>query len=241
MLKLYKNYDKDFVLKNLMGPNVIKIAEELSQHLTLKAGMKVLDLGCGRALSSIFLAKEFGVTVYATDLWVSATENFERIRYMNLEDRVIPIHTDAHSLPYANEFFDAAVSFDSYHYFGSNERYLNDYLAKLVKTGGQIAFASPGFTHELTIDELQKLQKFCTNGEFLTFHSNMWWKNLWDRTRIVDVIETFDLDCNQEAWEDWINCDNPIGQDDRSFYEEVTQLTTIGVVAIRNDIDCFLL
>ena len=37
MLKLYKNYDKDFVLKNLTGPNVIKIAEELSQHLTLKA------------------------------------------------------------------------------------------------------------------------------------------------------------------------------------------------------------
>ena len=241
MLQLYMNYDKEFISNNLMGPNVIKIAEELSQHIKFNEGMKVLDLGCGNALSSIFLAKEFGVTVYATDLWISATENFKRIKSMNLEHKVIPIHADAHSLPYADEFFDVIVSFDSYHYFGTNERYLNDYLAKLAKKGGQIAFASPGFTHELSVDELKSLEEFCNNGEFLTFHSNKWWKNLWGRTRVVDVIETFDLKCNSEAWEDWINSPNPIGQGDRAFYEKIKQLTTIAIIAKRNDTDYFLL
>ena len=35
----------------------------------LEPGMRVLDLGCGKGLSSIFLAKEFGVQVWAADLW----------------------------------------------------------------------------------------------------------------------------------------------------------------------------
>ena len=237
MLSLYKKYDKNFVLENLMGPNVIKIVEEFSQHLTLKEGMKILDLGCGKALSSIFLAKEFGVTVYATDLWIPAAENFERIKAMNLEDKIIPIHADAHSLPYADNFFDAVVSFDSYHYYGTNERYLNDYLAKLVKKDGLIAFASPGFAHELSREELQELQPFWMCGKFLTFHSHEWWKNLWERSRVVDIIETFDLKCNAEAWEDWINSSNPIGQGDRPFYENVKQLATVAVIARRNDVD----
>ena len=43
-------------------------------------GAKVLDLGCGRAMSSIFLHREFGVQVWATDLWFSASENLQRIR-----------------------------------------------------------------------------------------------------------------------------------------------------------------
>lgn len=237
MLTRYKNFDDSFVLSNLMGPNVIKIAEELSQHLELKEGMKVLDLGCGKALSSIFLAKEFGVTVYATDLWIPAKENLERIKALNVENKVIPIHADAHMLPYADEFFDAIVSFDSYHYFGTNERYLNDYLAKLVKKDGQIAFASPGFTHELSIEEIQNLQSFWMCGKFLTFHSNVWWKNLWERTRVVDIIETFDLECHAEAWDDWINSSNPIGQGDRPFYENVKQLATVAIVSKRNEID----
>jgi len=35
-------------------------------------------MGCGTAMTSIFLAKEFGVQVWANDLWISATDNFRR-------------------------------------------------------------------------------------------------------------------------------------------------------------------
>ena len=49
----------------MMGPNSIKILEEMSESLSLKPGMRVLDLGCNKGLTSIFLAKEFGVQVVA--------------------------------------------------------------------------------------------------------------------------------------------------------------------------------
>ncbi len=233
-LSKYKNYDASFVLENMMGPNVIKIAEELTQRLDLKPGMKLLDLGCGKALSSIFLAKEYGASVFATDLWIPAAENYERVKAAGLEGSVIPIHADAHALPFADGFFDAVLSFDSYHYFGTNERYLLDYLAKLVKTGGIIAFASPGFTHELADEELDALEPYWIGGKMLTFHSNGWWRSLWERSRVVDVIDSFDLACSAGAWSDWLNSPNPYAREDRPFFENVKQLATVAVIAKRN-------
>ena len=124
-MKLYKtdNYNKDFVNKNMMGPNSMLILEELTKDIPLKKGMKVLDLGCGTGLTSIFLAKEFGVEVYAVDLWISATENYRRFKYMNLDNLIIPINTDANNLPFAEDYFDVIISVDSYHYFGNNDTY----------------------------------------------------------------------------------------------------------------------
>ncbi|HWR44843.1 SAM-dependent methyltransferase [Sporomusa sp.] len=95
-------YNANFVKENMMGPNAMKIMEELAGSLKLEEGMRVLDLGCGRGLTSIFLAKEYGVTVFATDLWISATDNYARIKAMGVEDRVIPIHAEAHDLPFKN-------------------------------------------------------------------------------------------------------------------------------------------
>lgn len=62
------------------GANSLWMTEWLAEALDLKPGMRVLDLGCGRAASSIFLCREFGVQVWATDLWFSASENLRRIR-----------------------------------------------------------------------------------------------------------------------------------------------------------------
>jgi cyclopropane fatty-acyl-phospholipid synthase-like methyltransferase len=237
MLNKYKNYDTDFINNNLMGPNVIKIVEEITEKLDIKEGMRVLDLGCGNALSSIFIAKEYGATVYATDLWIPATDNFERVNIMGLENKVIPIHANAHSLPYADGFFDVAVCFNSYHYFGTNERYLIDYFSKLVKTNGIIACASPGFKHELNEVEIEELKPYWIVEKMLTFHCNKWWRNLWERSFVVDIIDSFDLSCNDEAWEDWINSLNPIGQNDRAFFENVKQLATVAIIAKRNNVD----
>ena len=110
--------------------------------------MRVLDLGCGRAMSSIFLRREFGVQVWATDLWFSASENLQRIRDAGVEDGVFPIHADARSLPFAAEFFDAIVSIDSFFYYGTDDLYLN-YLARFVKPGGPVGIAGAGLMREI--------------------------------------------------------------------------------------------
>jgi len=232
MLNLYKKYDEKFVLDNLMGPNSLKIAEEVSNHLDLHSGMKVLDLGCGKGLTLIFLAKEFGVTVFATDLWISATENLQRIKYMGLENQVFPIHAEAHSMPFANNFFDAIVTFDAYHYFGTDENYMNYHLAPLVKKGGQIAMAVPGLTKEFDNGIPENLKPYWVEDENLTYRSQKWWRRLWERTSVVDVIESFDLNCTAEAWEDWLKSSNPIAKGDNFYNSDINhQIATIAVIA----------
>ena len=75
---LSAKYDPEWVLENEMGPNVLWLTEALCQVMELKPGMRVLDMGCGKAMSSIFMAKEFGVQVWANDLWIKATDNWRR-------------------------------------------------------------------------------------------------------------------------------------------------------------------
>lgn len=48
-----------------MGPSPLWLVDSLSQHLQLEPGMRALDLGCGSAITSIFLAREFRVRVFA--------------------------------------------------------------------------------------------------------------------------------------------------------------------------------
>ena len=124
-------FDDDLVMNNMMGPNALRILEEMIRDIDLKKGMRILDLGCGKGLTSIYLARKYDVTVYAVDLWISATENFQRFKEQGLEERIIPIHAEAHNLPFANDFFDAIVTIDSYQYFGHEEGYLDKHLASL--------------------------------------------------------------------------------------------------------------
>jgi cyclopropane fatty-acyl-phospholipid synthase-like methyltransferase len=219
MLKRSLKYDTDFVKENMMGPNSIKIVEEVAESLKLEKGMRVLDLGCGRGLTSIFLAKEYDVTVFATDLWINATENYERIKSMGLEDKIIPIHAEAHDLPFADEFFDLAVCVDAYHYFGIEEDYLEKHFAPLVKKGGQIAVAVPGLKEEFTNGVPAELQPYWFDDMTLTLHSPDWWYNLWKNCDSVSIQECKELKCLEEAWQDWLSCDNDYARRDIGMME----------------------
>jgi SAM-dependent methyltransferase len=192
-------YDPQWMLANRMGPNAVWLAEALSQSMDLRPGMRVLDLGCGKAISSIFLAREFDLTVWATDLWIPAGENWTRIQQAGLEKQVFPIHAEAHTLPFAPGFFDAAVSLDAYHYFGTDDLYLGQFVA-LVRPGGQLGIVVPGLVEEFSGPVPDHLAPYW-EWEFASFHSPAWWRRHWARTGLV-TVETADLLPN--GWRDWL-------------------------------------
>jgi len=49
-------YDPEWVREHQMGPNPLWSNEWLCEAMELRPGMRILDLGCGKALSSVFLA-----------------------------------------------------------------------------------------------------------------------------------------------------------------------------------------
>src|SRR5947209_4406605 len=179
-------YHPEWVIASISGgANSLWLTEWLTTAFDFQPGMRVLDLGCGRAASSIFLRREYGVQVWATDLWFSASENLQRIRDAGVEDGVFPIHADARSLPFAAGFFDAIVSLDSFPYYGTDDLYLN-YLARFVKPGGAIGIAGAGLMREIEAAPPEHLREWWTQ-DLWSLHSASWWRRHWERTGIMDV------------------------------------------------------
>lgn len=189
------------------GANALWLAEWLAPEIDLRPGMRILDLGCGRAASSIFLRREFGVQVWATDLWFSASENIQRIRDAGAEDGVFPIHADARSLPFAAEFFDAIVCIDCFPYYGTDDLYLN-YLARFVKPDGPIGIAGAGLMREIEGPLPDHLREWWTQDHW-SLHSANWWRQHWERTGIINVDLADTMPDGWRLWLDWHKTEFP--------------------------------
>ena len=130
-----EKYRKYFTKEYLMGPNSFRLLDELiCRRPDTICFNRTLDLGCGYALTSLFIANETDAEhVYAFDLWISATENYTRIRNNGLEDKIIPIHGDAMDMPFAQNYFDTIISVDAYHYFGCKAGIFTEKILPYVK------------------------------------------------------------------------------------------------------------
>lgn len=183
------------------GANPLWLTEWLTSAMDLRPGMRVLDLGCGRAMSSIFLYREFRVQVWAVDLWFSASENYQRICDAGVSDYVFPLHADARALPFAKDFFDAIVSIDSFFYYGTDDLYLN-YLTRFLKPGSQIGIAGAGIMQEMDGD-IPDLFRDWWEPEMYCLHSPDWWRRHWSRQQIVDVELADAMPDGWKRWLDW--------------------------------------
>lgn len=197
-----EKYDSKWIEENWMGPNALMLLEEVCEKIKLLPGMKVLDMGCGKGLSSVFLAKEFGVTVFANDLWIDPAENLERFVAAGVSDKVFPLKAEAHALPYANGFFDAAISIDSYHYYGTDDLYFPCTFSKLVKKGGQFGIAVPGLIREFE-NGYPETHKSFWDEDMYAFHSALWWRKLWEKTGIADITSCYNVPDPKEIWYPW--------------------------------------
>lgn len=191
-------YDPAWVWTDHMGPNVLWLSEYLTEVLDLRPGMRVLDMGCGTAISSIFLARELDVEVWAADLWIPAHHNFARIAEAGLMEQVYAVHAEARAYPFQADFFDAAVSIDAYHYWGCTPGHV-DYVAGFVKPGGTIGIVVPGDTDDTPT----------VTGpggeEITTFHSDRWWRNLWEQSERIEVVSAEMLDGGWQLWRRFVD------------------------------------
>jgi SAM-dependent methyltransferase len=195
-------YHPEWVMASVSGgANSLWLTEWLTAAMDLRPDMRVLDLGCGRASSSIFLRREFGVQVWATDLWFSASENIQRIRDAGVEDGVFPIHADARSLPFAAEFFDAILSIDSFSYYGTDDLYLS-YLARFVKPDGPVGIAGAGLVREIEGPVPEHLREWWT-PDVWCLHSAIWWRRHWERTGIMNIELADTMPDGWQLWLDW--------------------------------------
>jgi cyclopropane fatty-acyl-phospholipid synthase-like methyltransferase len=204
-----KKYSVEQAYEGTMGPGGIYLTDLLASKLHIKPNERLLDLGCGKVLSSCFLAKEYKALVFAFDLWVSASENYRRIKKKRLGKKVFPLHGEAHFLPFPDGYFDKIFSLDAYHYFGTDEYYLH-YLLKFLKHKGLIGVAVPTFREEIdhrnVPSHIGDIYFEDDHGYGLgTFHPASWWKNHWEKTGQVKVLQAEELENGYDFWVDEMN------------------------------------
>ena len=209
----YQTHD---LMKRIMGPNPLKLEEELLIEHKIKDGAVVCDLGSGQGLTSVFLAKEYGFKVYATDLWSDPCENARFFEMMGLcEEQIVPIKADATDLPFEKDFFDAVVSTDSYNYFGRDTHYLDDKLLPFIKSGGYIYITVPGMKKDCHDNLPQELLLSWTPEQLDYIHDIDYWTTIVSACRNAEVVSIKEMESNEECWNDWLMQENEYAVGDR--------------------------
>ena len=213
-------YNTPALQEKIMGPNPVKLEEELLRDHRIPDGAVVCDLGSGQGLTSVFLAKEYGFTVYAADLWSDPEENRRFFDQMGLSrEQIIPVKADAADLPFETAFFDAVVSTDSYNYFGRDESYLDGKLLPFVKSGGYVYIAIPGMKKDCHDNLPQELLLSWTPEQLDYLHDVDYWTGIVRQCSGADVISVQEMESNEEVWADWLKQENEYAVGDRKAME----------------------
>ena len=215
-----EKYNTPALQAKIMGPNPVKLEEELLLNHRIPDGAVVCDLGSGQGLTSVFLAKEYGFTVYAADLWSEPEENRKFFDAMGLDrEQIVPVKADATALPFEKEFFDAVVSTDSYNYFGRDGRYLDEKLLPFVKSGGYIYIAVPGMKKDCHDALPPELLLSWTPEQLDYLHDVDYWREIVGKCQGAEVLSVQEMESNEEVWADWLKQENEYAVSDRKSME----------------------
>lgn len=217
----YTNY---FQAENLMGPNSIRILDELldTTPIRLTSEEKVLDLGCGTGLTSLFLAKETGATVYANDLWISEEDNRQRFAAWGFSHRLIPVHEDANCLHFDKDMFDAVVSIDAYHYFGGEKGFFAERILPFLKPGGIALIAVPGIKTEYDGRSEELLTEWLGDEAYM-FQSPVYWRQTIGEHSQIATVHTWEMKTFWQAWQEWFNTEHPYAMGDLRFFDRLIE------------------
>jgi SAM-dependent methyltransferase len=191
-------YDRTAIHEALAGQGGLFLASDMAKLLSLRRGMRVLDLGCGAGITSLFMARTFGAQIHAVDAELPL-DLVERASRAGVSDLVIPVRADARNLPFDPGFFDAIFCMNAFFYFGTDDLY-PPYLLGFLKEAGDIAIGSPCYREELSPDTPEEL--LLEFPDCLAVHSPPWWRQHFEKTRGVEVLHSALHPRGVEFWED---------------------------------------
>lgn len=203
-------YDPSWVLGLDMGPHPLWQLEDLLADVPIRAGSRVLDLGCGRGATSVFLANELDVEVVAVDLWVPETELAGNLGAAGVGDRVTAANADARNLPFGDEEFDAILSVDAFEYFGTDTRFLPG-LLRVLKPGGRLGMTTPALRRDPYDEPPPGYVVDLVGWEAAGWHSPEWWVTHWTLTGLVEDVTAR---MQPGGREDWLLWSRALGEDD---------------------------
>ena len=217
-----ENYSHLMTADMLMGPNSARILDELltKYPLCLNADDIILDLGCGKGLTSLLVAKETGAKVYANDLWISAEENAQRFESWGVDEQVTPVHEDANRLCFPEKSFQALVSVDSYHYFATEKGFFSKKILPFLKDDAVVLIGIPGMKNAFSGRSEELLPQWLGDEAYM-FRSPDEWADIIGTHERIASVHTWEMDCFDSAWSEWFTTEHEFAMGDKRFFESL--------------------
>ncbi len=94
----------------VLHPGGLQATKLLTEKCSITRDMTILDAGCGRGTTSMFLAKQYGCRVVGVDVDPTALiRAHEKARKNRMLDKVAFRIADINSLPFTDNAFDGAI------------------------------------------------------------------------------------------------------------------------------------
>jgi ubiquinone/menaquinone biosynthesis C-methylase UbiE len=142
------------------GINEMDFRNEIISHLRLSEGQRVLIVSCGLGEDIPLLRQEVGVAgeIHAQDIskaMVLASAD------KNSQENVLYTISNAISLPYKSNYFDAVYHFGGINLFGNTKKAISE-LNRVCKNGGRVVFGDEGCAEHLRDSEYYEVA-ICNN------------------------------------------------------------------------------
>jgi SAM-dependent methyltransferase len=211
-----RDYSKADIWRDI-GPGGLYLVSLLAKELRLRPGALVLDLGCGSAESSLYLADNFQAKVIAADLSADPADNAKKVESRGHRGTVIPLRLDASQpLPFAEEYFDAILCVNNLNFYGTDLAVV-DRIAWHLKKGGVFCSGGECLNEEFTPDQIINppgVYNFAGNvweADFLTSHSPGWWADHIARSRVLQLVSCLELEDGRRFYEEQALLSEPEG------------------------------
>ena len=139
--RLYESDLARFLLGDSFHPGGLELTGQLGRMVGLNPASRILDVACGTGTTAVFLAKEFGCEVVAIDYGkqnVAAARSLAQAEH--LDARVQFDQSDAETLPFSDQSFDAVICECAFCTFPDKASAAREFF-RVLRIGGRLGFS----------------------------------------------------------------------------------------------------
>lgn len=105
------DFMSDYVGRRILHPGGVRATQNLLNNLGIDNNKKVLDIACGKGLTSIYIAKKYGCQVVGIDILDKSIEEATHAAKKEGVNHLVSFHQgDAHELQFSENEFDITVA-----------------------------------------------------------------------------------------------------------------------------------